>query len=105
MEDNINHILEPEDYFKAYRDNIEELKNNPELIEFDKLTYEVFEMNPQGKRFLELAKERYLTYALVPKGTPTYQLDVLWQEGFKDAFRGILLTIHAHKQRIKAGTK
>ena len=98
-----NPFLEAENYYKPYEDKIKELRNNPELIELDKLCFELFEMNPQGKRFIELAKEKYLLYALVQKGTPTYQIDVIWQEGFKDAFRMILMALRSHQQRIQAG--
>lgn len=99
-----NPILEQENYFKEYEGKIKELRNNPELIEFDKLCYELFEMNSHGKRFIEIAKEKYLLYALVQKGNPTYQIDVIWQEGFKDAFRMLLMALVSHKQRIQAGS-
>lgn len=104
MEEQIpNPFLEAENYYKPYEDKIKELRNNPELIELDKLCFELFEMNAQGKRFMEIAKEKYLLYSLVQKGTPTYQIDVIWQEGFKDAFRMILMALTSHKQRIQAG--
>lgn len=99
-----NPILEQEDYFAPYKEKISNLKNNPEVIEFDKVCYELFHMNPTGKRFIELIKEKYLMNALVQKGSPTYQIDVLWQEGFKDAFRMIVISIMSHEQRIHAGT-
>lgn len=97
-----NPFLEAENYFTPYQENIDKLKNNPELIEFNKLCFELFEMNSQGKRFLEVAKEKYLIYALVPKGTSTYPIDVLWQEGFKDAFRLLLTAVNSHQQRIQS---
>lgn len=99
-----NPFLEAENYFKPYEDKIKELRNNPELIEFDKLVYEVFEMNPQGKKLLEIIKEKYLLFSLVQKGTPTYQIDVIWQEGFKDFPRMFLMALISHKQRILVGT-
>ena len=104
MEDQKNPFLESEDYFKPYSDKIKDLRNQPELIEFDKLSYELFEMNPQGKRWLEIIKEKYLIYSLAQRGSPTYQIDVLWQEGFKDFPRMLLIALLAHKQRILSGT-
>lgn len=95
-----NPLVKPENFFEGYQKSINELKNDPRLIEMDKLCYELFEVNTQGKRYMELCRERYLIPALVQKGTPTYQLDVLWQEGFKDVFRVILASIDSHKQRI-----
>jgi len=99
-----NPFLEQENYFKPYEEKIQQLRDNPELIELDKLCYELFEMNEQGRRFIELVKDKFLLPALVQKGTPTYQLDVLWQEGFKDFPRMLIMATTSHKQRIKAGT-
>lgn len=98
-----NPFLEPENYWNSYQKNIEDLKNRPEVIEFDKLCYELFEMNTQGKRFLEIVKERYIIPSLAKPGTATYQVDVIWGEGFKELGRTILGCIKAHKQRIEAG--
>lgn len=99
-----NPLIQPENYFKGYDNQIEDLKHKPELIAFDKLCFDVFEHSECGRAFIELVKERYLIPSLVSKGNATYQLDVLWQEGFKDFVRMILSCITSHKQRIKAGS-
>jgi hypothetical protein len=99
-----NPYLEPENYFKGYQESIDNLKNNPQVIEFDKLCYELFEHQEVGRRFIELIKERVLMPALVSRGNNTYQVDILWQEGYKDAFRMIVNSVNSHKQRILAGT-
>lgn len=97
-----NPLLQQEDYFKQYKENIDKMRNDPTVIEFDKLTYELFKMNEQGKRWLEIIKERYLIPALAKPGTATYQLDVMWAEGFKDFPRMIIMAILAHDQKITA---
>jgi hypothetical protein len=102
--DKPNPILESENYFEGYQKSIDDLKNSPELIEFDKLCFELFERNESGRKFLELIKERYLIPALAKPGTATYQLDVMWAEGFKDFGRMLLTAVMAHQQRILAGT-
>lgn len=97
-----NFLIEPYDYWKQYNESIEKLKNDPANIAFDKMCYEVFEHPEMGRKFLEYITNRYL---LAPSGTrasATYQIDVLWGEGFKDAFRMIFLAITSHKQRIDA---
>ena len=100
-----NPLLEPEDYFAGYKDSIDGLKNNPEIIEFDKLCFELFSQNDLGKRFLELVTQRYLIPAMATPGKPTYQLDVMWAEGFKDFGRMLVSSVRSHQQRIMAGTK
>jgi len=107
MEDNAfakNPFLEQEDFFAGYKKNIDNLKNNPMIIEFDKLCYELFAMNDMGKRWMELIKERYIIPSLAKAGTATYQIDVIWGEGFKDFGRMIIMALAAHEQRIIAGT-
>lgn len=101
---NHNRILEQEDYFRQYKENIAKMRNDPSVIEFDKLVYELFKMNEQGKKFMDIVKERYLIPALAKPGTATYQLDIMWAEGFKDFARMILMAIQAHDQKILAET-
>lgn len=98
-----NPFIQPENYFAGYQKNIDELKNNPEVIAFDKLCFEIFERTEAGKKFIELIKERYLVPSIAKPGAATYQIDVLWGEGFKEFGRMILACIRSHQQRIIAG--
>lgn len=100
-----NPILQQENYAKQYQQNIDALKNQPHIIELDKLCYEVFEHFEPGKRLLEIAKERWLIPALADKRSPTYKTELVWAEGFKEFIRFVLASIIAHKQRIAAGSK
>lgn len=103
QQDAPNPYLQQEDYFAGYKKHIEALRNDPSLIEFDKLCYELFETNQQGKRFIELITERYLIPALAKPGTATYQIDIIWSEGFKDFGRMLTMAVKTHIQRIKSG--
>jgi hypothetical protein len=96
-----NPLLIPEDYAKGYRDSSEKLKNNPELVMFDKLCYELLS-SEMGKKFLEYVEERYLIPSLANRESPNYGITVIWSEGFKDAFRLIKQCYQSHDQRIKA---
>jgi hypothetical protein len=98
-----NPILEQEDYYKGYNEKIQEMRNKPEVIEFEKLVYELFEMNPQGKRFLELIVEKYLIPRRSQPGTQTFAMDLLWEDGYKSPFREIRDAIRSHQNRIMAG--
>lgn len=97
-----NPLLQNEDYMAEYRKNIDKLKNNPEVVMFDKLCYELFEVNETGKRFIKYVEETFLIPGLGKLGSPTYQIDIIWAEGYKDAYRKIKASLIAHKQRIKA---
>lgn len=100
-----NPFLMQENFFEGYQKKIDELRNNPHVIEWDKLCFELFELNEQGKKWIEIVKDRYLINALARPGTATYQIDVIWGEGFKEFARTILTSIKAHQQRILAGNK
>lgn len=104
MELKDNPFLKQEDYAAGYRKSIEDLKNNPQLISFDKLCYELFEMNEMGRKFMEIIQERYLIPSLVTRESANYQLMVIWADGFKDFPRLILQSVRSHAQRIQAET-
>ena len=105
MQDQDNPLIQPENYFAGYQENIDKLKNDPAIVAFDKLCYEVFEGSEMGKKFLEFAIDRFIVNSQIGRGNPTYQLDCIWQEGFRDAYRMIINHVHSHKQRIAAGKK
>lgn len=98
-----NPLLQQEDYYAGYKKNIDAMRNDPSVIEWDKLCFELFTQNEQGKKFMELVKEKWIIPALARPGTATYQIDVLWGEGFKDFPRMLIMAAQAHNQRIKSG--
>lgn len=98
-----NPLIEPEDFFAGYNKNIDELKKDPAIIEFDRLVYEVWEHSEAGRKLMELCVERYLIPGLAQPGCPTYQIDILGAEGFKNCLRMFRNCVLSHKQRIKAG--
>ena len=98
-----NPLLEQENYFKPYEKSMTDLRNQPEALLFDKLCYELFEASETGRKFIEHITQRFLINSQVGRGSPTYMQDVVWQEGFRDAYRMIINHIQSHKQRMKAG--
>jgi hypothetical protein len=98
-----NPFIEPEDYYKQLNENVDKLKNDPRIIEFDKICFELFEMNEYGRKFTQHIHDNFLIPALVQKGAPTYQLDLMWADGFKDFARMLLNCVASHKHRIAAG--
>lgn len=103
MELKDNPLLKQEDYLEGYNENIQNLRNRPELIEYDKITHDCFS-TPQGKKFIEATEKRYLMPSLVNRAAANYQLMVIWADGYKDAYRDIKFHIMSHEQRIKAGS-
>lgn len=102
MELKDNPFLQSEDYLAGYKESIENLKNRPELISFEKLTYEVFSTE-QGKKFMDYVTHTYLIPSGADRSANNYQLMCIWADGFKDFVRMLKQNIMSHEQRIAAG--
>lgn len=96
-----NPLLQPEDFRAGYKENIEQLKNRPELIQFDKLCYELFSSD-MGKKFMEYVTEMHLIPPLADRSSPNFDVMAVWAEGFKDFPRMLRSCVKSHDQRIKA---
>jgi hypothetical protein len=88
-----NPLIEPENYFDGYKESIEQLKNRPELVEFDRLCYDIFAMTEDGKRWIELVTARYLIPSLVNNNNAKYETACIWSEGFKET--------HAQRKKME----
>ena len=100
-----NPLLKQEDYAAQYNENIEKLRNNPELVAFDKLCYELFHVNEMGVEFIKLMTERYLIPPMANRDSPEFKTMAVWAEGFKDCIRLFRASAKSHEQRIKAEVK
>lgn len=98
-----NPYLNFEDPFDAQKKQLEEIQK--EQMEFERLCFEVFHMNAQGKQLYELIKERYLDRSLFAPTHANAPELALYYEGFKEAFRGVYTLGLKHLKRINAGKK
>jgi len=102
MELKDNPLLQPEDFMVGYNESIDNLKNNPQLLAFDKLSYELFS-SELGKKWMEVVIDRYLIPPMADRNSPNFPTNAVWAEGFKDFVRMLRMCVHSHSQRIKAG--
>ena len=100
-----NPYLEPENYFAGYNDCVQKLKENPALLEFSKLCYEVLHHNEQGRALLNFLVKNYVTPSLVNINAPQYKEQCIWSEGYKDAFRLLMKAVDTHVEYIKSETQ
>jgi hypothetical protein len=56
-------------------------------MEFQRLCYEVFHVEPNGKKLMELLKERYLLRPLYTPDHPQAVTQSMFWEGFREAIR------------------
>lgn len=101
MTEKVNPFLEQENYYEGYQASINKLKNNPEIVEIEKLCYLVFRTE-DGKKLIDEITERYIIPGFVNPVVPHASNAALFYEGFKEAFRMIKNSIKSHEQRILA---
>ena len=101
MNEETNPFLQDTNPYEGYEKSINELKSKPESVEFDKLCYLTFRTE-EGKRLLELYKDRFLYPGFIHPNSPNARDGALYFEGFKEGFRMTMNSIRAHEQRIAA---
>ena len=98
MERQGNPFLEVQDPFEHQRKKQKDVER--EAIEFQRLCFEVFHMNADGKKLYELIKERYIIRGLFSPTHDNATSLALYYEGFKEAFRGLWNQGLVHLKRI-----
>jgi len=99
-----NNEFGDENYFDGYNKSIESLKDKPETVQIDKLLYAVFE-TPNGKALMSELERRYVIPGLASRSSANYSEELIYCEGFKEAFRFMKTCITSHKQRIAVETE
>lgn len=104
MANNDNPFIKSEDYWQQYNQKIKELRNHPDVVEFDKKAYYALELNNDGKELLQTLIDRYLTQKLTDVSQPNYRDAVIYFDGFCECIRLLRNSVKTHEQRIKAST-
>ena len=97
-----NPFIKGTDYYADLNENIAKLKNNPSALDFERLCYDIFVQTELGKKFITECENKFLMPALCHMGTATFQIDVIWVDGFKAFVRMLKEKIMSHQQRIKS---
>jgi len=100
-----NPYIEPYNHFEGYNEQIAKLRNRPEILSFQKLCYDLFEATEAGKRFMEYVTENFIIPDKAKLGSPTFQVDIIWWDGFKEAYRLLRKSVINHKQYINASSQ
>lgn len=96
-----NPYLEPENFYAGYNKSMEENKNKPEALQWEKLCFLLF-TTEDGKTFMDLVLDRFLIPGFIHPNAPGMRDAAVYYEGFKEAFRMIRNAVNSHKQRIEA---
>jgi hypothetical protein len=96
-----NPYIKPENYYAGYQESVDKLKDNPEIVQFDKLCHMVLK-TPDGEALMNEIDKRYLIPSLASPAGANYKTMAIYTEGFKEAFRMLKACVMSHEQRIKA---
>lgn len=97
-----NPLINPQNYFEGYNEQIQKLKNNPQALSFDKMCYELFEHTELGQKFMEYILIHKILKPASDQNNPMLQIHAVWAEGFKAFYYMIMNAVTSHKQRIHA---
>lgn len=104
MDINENPYLMPENFLSGYEESMKQNKESG-VIEFDALCYNVFMMNEDGKKLLELFKERFIFPATPGNASSNYDQACIYYEGYREAFRGLILAVQSYQLRKDSEAK
>jgi hypothetical protein len=96
-------------YFEGHPTGMEEQakKMHEEMMrartEMERICYEVLEVNPDGQNLWKKIEEQFLIPNLCSPRSASFKEEVIYFEGFREAFRHIKALALNHKKRILGG--
>jgi len=72
-------------------------------IEFQRLHYEILQMNKEGKRLNDMLQDKFVKPSHFNPNDPNASTLAIWWDGFRTAIRGLDEQGKIHAQRIKEG--
>jgi len=102
MTEEKNPLIEPENYYEGYNASMQKFSDSqPKHIAFDELCFNLFGLSDDGKKFLEILKERFIFPSVPCKlAGGDFPSAAIYYEGYREAFRQLIGQVEGYKQRI-----
>lgn len=96
-----NGLIEPENYYDGYNESMKKLAaSQPEQVAFDELCFTVLGQTDDGKKLLDLFKERFIMPSVpCTLGGADFPTAAIYYEGYREAFRQLIGQVEGFKQR------
>jgi len=94
-----NPYLEPTNYMEGYKESLDALLSSPDRVELDKLMYHVLGKTEDGKRLIQIFKDRFLMAPSSGIIGNNFEQSCVYHEGYRAAFRYIIQMVDSYKQR------
>ncbi len=100
MTDERNNLIEPENYYEGYNESARKLAASQEQdVSLDELCFRVLGVSEDGKKLLEMFKQRYI-YPSVPCPLgANYESAAVYYEGLREGFRQVISMVEGFKLR------
>lgn len=98
MHINDNPYLKPENYHAGYQESIDKMAQQNQ-IEFDKLCWHVFMLNEDGKKLLEIFRDKFIAQPTPGQSHANYDKMCIYFEGYRQAFRDLMMSVQAYQER------
>jgi len=97
-----NALIEPENYYEGYNESIKKAAlANPGQVVFDELCFTVLGRSEDGKKLMEMIKERFIMPSVPCKLSGVdFPVAATYYEGYREAFRQLLGQVEGYKQRM-----
>ena len=89
-----------EDYEKSVQANLAN-KHSQDVLKIQRLCYQVFHLNPEGKELFEELQNKFLLQSLYNPVQANVEHMALYWEGFRDCIRTFKQMSDMHGQMIK----
>jgi hypothetical protein len=90
-----NPYIEPQNYYENY----ESTQSGQQDIALDELCWHVFNINEDGKKLLEIMKNRFLIMPTPGPVNENYPHMCVFYEGFREAFRQIIASVDGYQRK------
>lgn len=96
-----NPYIMGEDYLRQYKESAEKLREDKNVIDFEKLCYKVFTTD-DGQKLLSYITDNFLLSPTRGAFGQGFADACIYNEGMRQAYRLFIISINSFKERMKA---
>lgn len=90
------------DYLTGYKDSIEGLKENKDVVDASRLCYEALESTPAGRKLMAYLMDTYIIRGTPAQIGPNYTDACIYFEGYREAYRQLIMGCTSYRARMES---
>lgn len=84
---------------EGYKDSLDKMKSGQEQIELDQLCWNVFGSTEDGRKLLQIMKDRFISNPTPSQINDNYDKACIYYEGYRAAFRYLINLTNSYQVR------